>query len=154
MYINFWYPVCTAEELSADEPLQVQLLGLKFVAFRDTDGKPHVLSDTCIHRGGSLGFGKIKGDCVECPYHGWQFAGDGRCTHIPSEGDAKPPARAKIDAYPTEERYGMSWVFMGDIEEKDRYPIPPFPELGGAGQVYECLAPGASRSYRGEGLED
>jgi hypothetical protein len=28
MYINFWYPVCTAEELT-DEPMQVQLLGLK-----------------------------------------------------------------------------------------------------------------------------
>ena len=48
MYINFWYPVCTAEELTAAEPLPVQLLGLNFVAFRDTDGVAHVLSDTCV----------------------------------------------------------------------------------------------------------
>ena len=119
MYINFWYPVCTAEELT-DEPMQVQLLGLKFVAFRDSKGAAHVLSDTCIHRGGSLGHGKVKGDCIECPYHGWQFNGEGRCEHIPSEGDVKPPARAKIDSYPTEERYGIVFAFLGDLPEEER----------------------------------
>ena len=120
MYINFWYPVCTADELTDEKPLPVKLLGLNFVAFRDSEGTPHVLSDTCIHRGGSLGHGKIKGDCVECPYHGWQFAGDGRCTHIPSEADTKPPGRAKVDAYPTEERYGIVFAFMGDLPEEER----------------------------------
>jgi phenylpropionate dioxygenase-like ring-hydroxylating dioxygenase large terminal subunit len=120
MYINFWYPVCTVEELSSDEPLPVQLLGLKFVAFRDSAGKPHVLSDTCIHRGGSLSAGNIKEDCVECPYHGWQFSGDGLCQRIPSEGDTKPPARAKVDAYPTEERYGIVFAFLGDLPEEER----------------------------------
>jgi len=120
VYINFWYPVCTAEELTSEEPLQVQLLGLKFVAFRDSEGNAHVLSDTCIHRGGSLGTGKVKGDCVECPYHGWQFSGDGQCQHIPSEGDTKPPARAKVDAYPTEERYGIVFAFLGDLPEEER----------------------------------
>ncbi len=38
MYINFCCPVCTAEELISEESLQVQLLGLKFVAFRDSEG--------------------------------------------------------------------------------------------------------------------
>lgn len=120
MYINFWYPVCTTEELTADEPRQVQLLGLKFVAFRDSSGNAHVLSDTCIHRGGSLGNGKVEGDCVACPYHGWQFSGDGQCRHIPSEGDTKPPARAKVDSYPTEERYGIVFAFLGDLPEDER----------------------------------
>ena len=50
MYINFWYPVCKADELTQDAPLRVELLGLRFVAFRDADGKPHVLSDTCLSR--------------------------------------------------------------------------------------------------------
>jgi len=120
VYINFWYPVCTAEELGSEEPLQVQLLGLKFVAFRDSSGKAHVLSDTCIHRGGSLGHGTIEVDCIACPYHGWQFAGDGRCQKIPSEGSAKPPARAKVDSYPTEERYGIVFAFLGDLPEEER----------------------------------
>lgn len=120
MYINFWYPVCTAEELTDDKPLQVQLMGLKFVAFRDSAGKPHVLSDVCIHRGGSLGNGTVEKDCVACPYHGWQFSGDGNCRHIPSEGDTNPPARAKVDAYPTEERYDIVFAFLGDLPEEER----------------------------------
>ena len=51
MYINFWYPICTSEELSATEPVPAQVLGLPFVAFRDADGVPHVLANTCVHRG-------------------------------------------------------------------------------------------------------
>ncbi len=46
MYINFWYPVALSDEVTDDKPLQVQILGLKFIAFRDGDGDPHVLSDT------------------------------------------------------------------------------------------------------------
>ena len=84
MYINFWYPICTSEELSADEPRRTQVLGLRFVAFRDSDEKPHVLSDTCVHRGGSLSKGKVVDGCLVCPYHGWRYAGDGRCQVVPS----------------------------------------------------------------------
>lgn len=55
MYINFWYPIGKCEDIKADEPYRTQVLGVKFVAFRDMDGATHVLSDTCAHRGGELG---------------------------------------------------------------------------------------------------
>ena len=58
MYINFWYPIGTGEEVCDQKPLRVQLLGMPLVAFRDSDGNPHVLADTCAHRGGSLGHGR------------------------------------------------------------------------------------------------
>ena len=107
MYINFWYPVTFSEELK-DEPMRVRMLGQNFVAFRDSKGVPHTLSDTCIHRGGSLSGGVVRGDCIQCPYHGWRYAGDGSCKRIPSLGkDAKIPKRTRIDAYPTEEKYGI-----------------------------------------------
>ena len=61
MYINFWYPICTAESLDEENPQRVELLGVRLVAFRDEAGTAHVLSDTCIHRGGSLGKGKVMG---------------------------------------------------------------------------------------------
>ena len=123
MYINFWYPVCTTDELSADAPLPVRLLGQRLAVFRDSEGKPHVLSDTCIHRGGSLGHGKVNGDCIECPYHGWQYDADGKCQLMPSEDGMKPPARAKVDSYPTEERYGVVFAFLGDLPENERPPL-------------------------------
>ena len=86
------------------------------------------MSNTCIHRGGSLGDGKVKGDCLQCPYHGWEFNGDGNVTKIPSLGkDAKIPARARIDAYPVEERYGIVFAFLGDLPEAERPPILEIP---------------------------
>jgi phenylpropionate dioxygenase-like ring-hydroxylating dioxygenase large terminal subunit len=132
MFINFWYPACESGELAADKPLHVKMLGLDFAVFRDSKGAAHCVSNVCVHRGASLAHGKVKGDCIECPYHGWQFRGDdGSCTKIPSLGkDAKIPARAKIDAYPVQEKYGLVFCFLGDLPEAERPPIMDLPEWG------------------------
>jgi phenylpropionate dioxygenase-like ring-hydroxylating dioxygenase large terminal subunit len=123
MYMNFWYPVATSEEVTNEQPLRVKILCMNFVAFRDSAGAPHVLADVCVHRGGALGAGKIKGDCVQCPYHGWQYDGDGRCVLIPALKNDKPPARAKVDSYPVQEKYGIVFAFLGDLPESERQPL-------------------------------
>jgi phenylpropionate dioxygenase-like ring-hydroxylating dioxygenase large terminal subunit len=134
MYINFWYPVCTTAELTPAAPVRATILGLPFVAFRDAEGRAQVLSDTCVHRGGALSAGKVAGGRIACPYHGWRFDGTGRCTHIPSLGrDAALPARAKVDAYPVEERYGIVFAFLGDLPAHERCPLYDIPEWGQAG---------------------
>jgi len=133
MYINFWYPIARSEEVSADKPLRVQLLGLPFVTFRDEDGKAHVLSDTCVHRGGSLSAGWVRGGRAVCPYHGWEFGGDGKCRHVPSLVGAKIPARAKVDSYPVQEKYGIVFAFLGDLPEEERPPLYNIEEYGDPG---------------------
>ena len=66
---------------------------------------------------------------IRCPYHGWRFDGSGRCTRIPSIGaKTTPPGRARVDAYPTEERYGIVFAFLGDLPEGQRPPIMAAPE--------------------------
>ena len=129
MLINLWYVAEWSDKVK-DEPVRAKLLGQNFVLFRDSKGKAHCLSDICIHRGGALSGGwTTERDCVACPYHGWEFDPEGKVQFIPSRGEgSEVPERARIDAYPTEERYGMIWVFMGDLDESERYPIPPFPE--------------------------
>ena len=130
MYINFWYPMATTEELT-DKPIKARGLGQDFVLFRDADGEAKCLSNTCSHRGGSLAGGKVLGDCIQCPYHGWQFDGEGACHKIPSLGkDGKVPARARVDAYPVEERHGIVFAFLGDLPEDERPPILPVQEEG------------------------
>jgi len=124
MYINFWYPVALSNEITNEKPLAVQIMSMNFVAFRDTDNQAHVLSNTCIHRGGALARGKINDDCVACPYHGWEFGGDGNCTHIPTLApDQNMPPRAKVDSYPIEERYGIVFAFLGDLSAEERPPL-------------------------------
>jgi phenylpropionate dioxygenase-like ring-hydroxylating dioxygenase large terminal subunit len=129
LLINLWY-VAEWSNAVTDKPVKARLLGRDFVLFRDTNGDIQCLSDVCLHRGGSLSGGSTKDDCVACPYHGWQFNGAGKVEFIPSEGrDFKIPDKARIDSYPTEERYGLIWVFLGDIPEQERFPIPPLPEF-------------------------
>ncbi len=133
MYINFWYPMATTAELT-DQPRKVRALGQDFVVFRDSQGKARCLANTCIHRGGSLAGGKIKGDCIQCPYHGWQFNGEGECQKIPSLGSkANIPGRTRVDAYPVDERYGLIFAFLGDLPEAERAPILEVKEWGQEG---------------------
>jgi phenylpropionate dioxygenase-like ring-hydroxylating dioxygenase large terminal subunit len=131
MYINFWYPMIRSEDLGPDKPEKVKCLGLNFAVFRDSDGVARTLSDTCTHRGGSLSGPwelptqpRIVNGCVVCPYHGWEFGGDGECKNVPSIGyGTKPPPRAKVDSYPTVEKYGIVFAFLGDLPEKERPPL-------------------------------
>lgn len=128
MLINFWYPMATSEEVSGD-PVRVDALGQRFALFRDGDGKAHCLADVCAHRGGSLGRGKLRGDCIECPYHGWRYDGDGQCRHIPTLAEGQQvPARARVDSYPVQERYGVLFAFLGDLAEEERPGILEIPQ--------------------------
>lgn len=130
MLINLWY-VAEWSHVVKDKPVKAKLLGRNFVLFRDQSGEVQCLSDVCLHRGGSLSGGWTKDNTVVCPYHGWRFNGCGKVEHIPSEGpEFKIPDKARIDSYPTEERYGMIWVFLGDLPEAERFPIPELPEFG------------------------
>jgi phenylpropionate dioxygenase-like ring-hydroxylating dioxygenase large terminal subunit len=133
MYINLWYPIGRSEEISNDKPLQVTLLGMPFVAFRDAEGDAHVLADTCVHRGGSLSAGVMREGRVACPYHGWEYGGDGKCARVPSLENSKIPARAKVDSYPVQERYGIVFAFLGDLPEAERPPLYDVEEYGSEG---------------------
>ena len=129
MIINQWYVAADVEQVT-DTPHKVKLLGFDFVLFRDASGAISCLSDVCVHRGASLGEGKMVGGCVECPYHGWRFDGTGSVVKIPSlPADTKIPTRARVDKYPVAEKYGWVWVFLGDLPEAERPPLPEFPEF-------------------------
>jgi phenylpropionate dioxygenase-like ring-hydroxylating dioxygenase large terminal subunit len=141
MYINFWYPILRSEDLGYDKPEKIKVLGVDLVSFRDQKGDAHVLSDTCVHRGASLGGGwsggsspRIVNGCVVCPYHGWEFGGDGQCKNIPSIGyGTKTPPRAKVDSYPVQEKYGIIFAFLGDEPEESRPPLLEVEEYGQEG---------------------
>jgi vanillate O-demethylase monooxygenase subunit len=84
------------------------------------------MSDLCVHRGTALSLGWISGDQLVCPYHGWRYAGDGRCVAIPQLADpARVPAKAKVSAFSATERYGLIWVALSE----PRWALPEVPEL-------------------------
>lgn len=105
-----WYFVCRTRELKRG-PVSKRLLGTDLVVYRTGSGPIVVMAGRCAHLGADLGKGKVVGDCIECPFHGWRYGPDGRCEHIPRARTI--PRQARRRAYPVRERYGMVFVFNG-----------------------------------------
>ncbi len=136
---NHWYAIEHGHAVT-DQPVMARVHGHDLVLWRSDDGTINAQSDICIHRGGSLAGGRVKRGCVECPYHGWLFDADGACVEIPANReDLAIPKKARVDAYPSVERYGFIWVFLGDLPAEER---PPIPELAGLEFTTEAKADG------------
>ena len=88
------------------------ILGEPVVFFRRKDGAAVALEDRCAHRQAPLSRGIVRGDVIQCPYHGMRYGPDGKCVRIPSQ-DSIPP-EARVRSYPVAERYGWIWIWMGD----------------------------------------
>jgi phenylpropionate dioxygenase-like ring-hydroxylating dioxygenase large terminal subunit len=86
-----------------------------------------VLVDRCPHRNVALSQGRVRDGHVECPYHGWRFARDGRCTLTP--GSAEPAAHGAA-SLPAVEQAGLVWTTLAP--EPEAFRPPPFP-VGEAG---------------------
>jgi phenylpropionate dioxygenase-like ring-hydroxylating dioxygenase large terminal subunit len=125
LFRRFWIPALLSEELPEPDsnPVRVRLLGENLIAFRNTDGQVGLVGDHCPHRGASLFFGRNEENGLRCVYHGWKFDMSGACVDMPNE----PPEsnfKDKIHhvAYPTVERGGLVWAYLGPAE---RQPQPP-----------------------------
>jgi phenylpropionate dioxygenase-like ring-hydroxylating dioxygenase large terminal subunit len=108
-----WQPVARVQDLERG-PQRAVLLGEALAVFLTESGEPAVVSDRCAHRGASLSMGKVKGEGVQCPYHGWEWAArDGVCTRVPSLPDqGQIPRRARIPAFPARQQWGLVWTAL------------------------------------------
>ncbi len=125
-YQHVWFVVARSQDIN-DGPYSTQLLDQKLVVFRDSSGAARVTDRRCIHRGGNLADGRVVGDSIQCPYHGWQFDGvSGVCNRIPSlaQGGRIPP-KAAVKAYPVIERFEFVWTCLGDPV----FDLPNPPEI-------------------------
>jgi len=125
MFRRYWLPALLSEQLPGRdcEPVRLELLSEKMLAFRDTEGKLGLIDEFCAHRGVSLWFGRNEHNGIRCPYHGWKYDVNGNCTEVPSEPTSGYCERIKLKSYPMVERGGVIWVYMGPADKK-----PPLPE--------------------------
>jgi phenylpropionate dioxygenase-like ring-hydroxylating dioxygenase large terminal subunit len=125
MIPNQWYVILESSEVKTGKLVGVTRMGEKMVAWRDRQGVLSVMSDLCPHRGVALSAGKVMGDCLQCPFHGFEFNISGRCTLIPANGkNAEPPKVFQVKTYPTREAHGFVYIWWG--EACDEYPPLPW----------------------------
>ncbi|MHA6529961.1 Rieske 2Fe-2S domain-containing protein [Paenibacillus sp. BAC0078] len=118
---EYWYPVAIADEVQ-DKPLAVKLLDMKLVCYR-SEGKVVVARDLCFHRGAPLSKGWVENGEIVCPYHGFRYNCEGKCTAVPAHPSSKISPKLKLIVYPAVERYGLIWTCLGSAPEQ----IPAFP---------------------------
>jgi phthalate 4,5-dioxygenase len=137
---EYWVPAMLSSEAPTpdSDPVRILLLGEQLIAFRDSNGKIGLLQNNCPHRGASLFFGRNEEAGLRCVYHGWKFDVDGNCIDMPNE-PAESDFRTKVKAvaYPTHERGGIVWAYLGP-----RKTPPPLPDLEGN------MQPGAEEFVR------
>jgi phenylpropionate dioxygenase-like ring-hydroxylating dioxygenase large terminal subunit len=141
---RFWQPICFSDELR-DLPQRIKILGEELVVFRDLSGAVGVLELHCPHRGASLEFGLIEAKGIRCCYHGWLFAADGGILETPGEPEASTlKKRLYQGAYPTHERHGIVFAYMGPPDQQPPFPIydsfirPGFRIIPGQKYFYPC----------------
>ncbi len=119
---NRWYVMLPSDKLGV-KPVAVKALGENLVLWRDDKGKANCFIDLCPHRSAKLSLGEVVNGDLACWYHGIAFNGEGQCTSVPAEGeDSKLQKRLKVRFYPTTERVGMVWAYIGDTA---LFPPPP-----------------------------
>jgi nitrite reductase/ring-hydroxylating ferredoxin subunit len=119
-YPNYWYPLIASSKVGR-RPVAARLLGEGLVLFRTRAGVA-ALADRCPHRGAQLSLGRrLFPDTLSCGYHGWTFNRQGDCLAALVEGpESKIPGKVQARAYATEERFGLVWVFAGEVPRGER----------------------------------
>ncbi len=112
-----WHPVAAERDVGGAAPVAARVVNRPVAVWRDADGAVHAVDDRCPHRGTRLSLGSVvmrDGQSrLECPYHGWQFAADGRCRHVPALPGFEPPPSHRLDVHGVRSAYGLLWARLG-----------------------------------------
>ena len=119
--LNCWWVAGYSSEIGRDL-LGRWLLDTPVLLYRTEDGRAVAIENRCSHRSAPLSLGCLKGDNVQCGYHGFTFAPDGACVKVPSTDAPLPSAR--IRAFPVIEQAPFVWVYLGDPSRIDDVPPP------------------------------
>ena len=101
-----WYMACYADEVAPGEVRSYRYLARDLVVWRGENGEPHVMDAYCPHLGANIAYGgRVEGNHLVCPFHWWEYDGDGRNVRIPYS--ERTNERAVLRSYPTIDRNGL-----------------------------------------------
>jgi nitrite reductase/ring-hydroxylating ferredoxin subunit len=117
-----WFAVGFSHEVPRRGVLTRRLAGEELVVWRGADGSLGSTSSTCPHLGAHLGGGRVDGDAIRCPFHGFAFDGGGRC--IATGGGSAPPAGLTVRSWPIRERNGVLLVWHHPHRSPPSFEVP------------------------------
>ncbi|XP_018314280.1 cholesterol 7-desaturase [Mycetomoellerius zeteki] len=125
VYPNGWFALLESTQIKNGQVKHVSALGENFAVFRTERGVINILDAYCPHLGANMAEGgRVKGDCLECPFHSWTFRGeDGYCENIPYTTKVPYVARVKVWKSCEVNRVIFVW-YHSESTEPDWQPQP------------------------------
>jgi phenylpropionate dioxygenase-like ring-hydroxylating dioxygenase large terminal subunit len=125
---NGWFAVCFSDEVPAGTLRSARYFARDLVVLRGADGVARAFDAYCPHLGAHLGHGgKVEGDGIRCPFHGWRYDGSGRCVEVPYA--RKIPAKAALRRWEVVERNGLVFVWRHAAGAPPSWEVPVVAEL-------------------------
>jgi 3-ketosteroid 9alpha-monooxygenase subunit A len=134
-YARGWHIVLFSQELQAGEVKQLRYFDQDLVAYRGESGRVAILDAHCPHLGANLGSGegRVRGDNIACPLHGWTFNPQGQCVAIPYAKSIPEKAVNALKGWPVLEQNGFIALWYGLASEEPEHYLPQIPEWGSQG---------------------
>jgi phenylpropionate dioxygenase-like ring-hydroxylating dioxygenase large terminal subunit len=124
-----WYSVERSHQLAVGEVKPVQAFDRELVLYRTRSGEAVLQDAFCPHLGAHLGHkGRVIGESIRCPFHGWRYGTDGQCVEIPYCDEI--PERARLRTWHVEEKNGEVYVWFHPENTSPEWGLPDLPELG------------------------
>jgi phenylpropionate dioxygenase-like ring-hydroxylating dioxygenase large terminal subunit len=103
-----WYVAAWADEIAPSGKLGRTFLGEPVLLYRVESGSISALEDRCCHRGLPLSHGCVRGEQIQCGYHGLTFDARGICVNVP--GQERIPPAARVKRYEAVEQDKLIWI--------------------------------------------
>lgn len=129
-----WQPVYVSEKLKPGTLVPLHVMGERFTLYRGESGAAHLVGFRCAHRRTQLSVGWVRGDAVQCLYHGWTYDGSGACIARPGERPPDACATVSIPSYPVREHLGLIFAYLGE-GEPPQLPFSGFSRPGIVGNM-------------------
>ena len=140
-YPDGWYRLFSSKSLRRGQVRYLECLGRALVVWRSEDADDvFAMAAFCPHLGANLAHGRVCKERIECPFHAWQFTGDGRAASVPYSDTV--PTRVATESFPVEEVHGQIFMYhrSGGVRqqagEEVPYPLPRIREVDDGSFVF------------------
>ena len=131
-----WFALSYSDDLPVGDVRPLHFFDQQLAMFRAEDGEVHVVEAFCPHLGAHLGHGgRVSGNTLSCPFHGWEFDGAGNCVSVPYAKTMPRRLREEncLHSFPTQERNRMIWAWYHPRRMAPSYDLDDVPELSDPG---------------------
>jgi nitrite reductase/ring-hydroxylating ferredoxin subunit len=135
---NGWYAFGMSDEIPPGKLLARRFMGQEVLVFRTGSGAAYALDAYCPHLGAHLGYGgKVQGEVIQCPFHGFQYDGTGAC--VRTGYDSPIPPNVKLRTCPLYEQNGFLLVYHHANCEAPAWTVPAVDTEGWTRLVYKTF---------------